>query len=167
MVVSNRNLLFQRSIFRCYVSLREGTGPFFEFSLLPFQKIGQKQPLPKKNCSLTWCSNLLTPVGGFFSSNLLKKKLPKTRISSQVLGNNQIIQKLTIPKPSVGNNHPSSKNLTIPKTILTLVGETRQDHWTYVSNLRVKCPSSSVPPTKKTCEALQKLPFFLISLFFF
>ena len=49
MVVSNRNLLFQGSIFRGYVSFKEGT-----FSLLPRNVAGTPNRIPDLGQSLPW-----------------------------------------------------------------------------------------------------------------
>ena len=57
MVVSNRNLLFQRSIFRSYVSFREGNGLNMIFSswwLCCHFRNGQVAPITVNNAALAY-----------------------------------------------------------------------------------------------------------------
>ena len=60
MVVSNRNLLFQRSIFRCYVSFREGT-------ILNIDLLGFYQPFYERNCNVRWVQS--TSINATLHSN--------------------------------------------------------------------------------------------------
>ena len=84
MMVSNRNLLFQGCIFRCYVSFKEGTFqekiiPFFAHKLHP---VARAPPLHQPRCRTTIPSGPHHPWHQTHRFTVGKKKLPNHLLKS-------------------------------------------------------------------------------------